>query len=41
MIEAKGNENTKDHVLLPTMIKVKYHGHWKAVKLIPLFMPVR
>ncbi len=40
-IEVKGKENTRDHVLLPTMIKVKDHGHWKAVKLIPLFKPVR
>lgn len=41
IIEARGKENTKDHVLLPTMIKVKYHGHWKTIKLIALFKPVR
>ncbi|NNM88046.1 MAG: hypothetical protein HKL95_05970 [Phycisphaerae bacterium] len=40
-IKAKGKENTRDHVLLPTMIKVKYHGHWKAIKLIEIFKPVR
>ena len=40
MIRVKGQCNTRDHVLLPTMIKVDDHGTWKTIKLIPLFKPV-
>ncbi len=39
-IRVKGKENVQDNVLLPTMIQVKEHGHWKTIKLIALFMPV-
>ena len=40
IIRVKGQCNTRDHVLLPTMIKVDDHGTWKIIKLIPLFKPV-
>lgn len=40
IIQVKGKCNARDHVLLPTMIKVDDHGTWKTIKMIPLFKPV-
>lgn len=39
-IKVKGKENARDNVLLPMIVQVKLHGHWKAIRLIPLYMPV-
>lgn len=30
-IEVMGKANSKDHVLVPSMIKVDVHGHWKTI----------
>ena len=30
-IEVMGKANAKDHVLIPSMIKVDVHGHWKTI----------
>ena len=30
-IEVMGKANAHDHVLIPSMIKVKDHGHWKII----------
>ena len=30
-IEVMGKANPKDHVLVPSMIKVDVHGHWKTI----------
>jgi hypothetical protein len=30
-IKVMGKANAKDHVLIPSMIEVKDHGHWKTL----------